>query len=113
MRTALEAVLQAMIIGGWANESDGDVTAPMGAFARVTNEAEDKAGIEDAFHDVMDTYECEYDALIGHWLVEEASNGAVRVTRYDNPIHLTRDFQQLQDDYALWEDTTPLRGDEG
>lgn len=102
MRTALEAVLQAMVTGGWANESDGDVASPQGAFARVTNEAEDKAGIEDAFHDVMNTYECEYDALIGHYLVREDEQGNVSVTSYDNSIDLTRDYQALQDEYALW-----------
>jgi hypothetical protein len=115
MKTALEAVLQAMVTGGWANESDGNVYAPMGHFARVSNEENEIASIIDAFGDVMETYGMGYvnhiqgeheltdvNVLIGHFLVGEDSYGNVLVTRYDNPIQLTRDFQQLQDDFAEW-----------
>lgn len=103
MKTALEAVLQAMVTGGWANESDGSVEAPTGHFARVTNEARDMDGVHDAFKDVIVTYGLgDESKLIGHFLVREDSNGMVSITAYDNPIALTRDFQQLQDDYAAW-----------
>jgi hypothetical protein len=103
MKTALEAVLQAMITQGWANESDGDVEAPTGHFARVTNEARDIDGVHDAFKDVIVAYGLgDESVLIGHFLVREDSQGFVDVTSYDNPIELTRDFQALQDAYAEW-----------
>lgn len=103
MKTALEAVLQAMVSGGWATDSDGDVDSPQGAFARVTNEEAELAEVVAAFQDTINTYEMEDTReLIGHFLVVEDSQGFVHVTRYDNPIALTRDFQQLQDAYAEW-----------
>lgn len=116
MKTALEAVLQAMVTGGWANESDGDVESPQGAFARVSNsEAEvygEPGSIVSTFSDVIAMYGMtDTNELIGHFLVREDSQGFVYITSYDNPIALTRDFQQLQDDYALWEDTTPNGND--
>lgn len=104
MKTGLEAVLQAMVTGGWANESGGDVESPTGHYARITNEPADMAGVEDAFSDVMSTYECESDELIGHWLVVEDSQGNVSVTAYDNPISLTRDYLALDDAFALWDE---------
>lgn len=113
MKTALQAVLQAMVSGGWANESDGDVESPQGHFARVTVEPAELEECVNAFEDVIAVYGLEDEnTLIGHFLVREDSQGFVHVTEYDNPIALTRDFQELQDAYALWEDTTPLRGDE-
>lgn len=105
MKTALEAVLQAMVTGGWANESDGDVDSPQGAFARVTNEPAELGEVQGAFNDVMRMYgwnEDDAKQLIGHFLVREDSQGFVDITSYDNPIQLTRDYQQLQDAYSLW-----------
>lgn len=106
MKTALEAVLQAMVTGGWANESDGHVDSPQGHFARISNsdaEVHGMGGVADTFADDIVLYEmASIDELIGHFLVREDSQGFVHVTEYDNPIDLTRDFHALQDEYALW-----------
>jgi hypothetical protein len=103
MKTALEAVLQAMITGGWANESDGEVEAPTGHFARVSNSEAELSEVVQAFEDVITAYGMEDTReLIGHFLVVEDSQGFVHVKGYDNPIELTRDFQALQDAYAEW-----------
>lgn len=107
MKTALEAVLQAMITGGWANESDGDVEAPTGHFARVSNsEAEvygEPGSIVSTFSDVIAMYGMtDTNELIGHFLVVEDSQGFVTVHAFDDPIALTRLFQQMQDDFAEW-----------
>jgi hypothetical protein len=107
VKTALEAVLQAMISGGWANESDGSVGAPTGHFARVSNSREEVEGIPggviETFEDVINTYGLEdMDLLIGHFLVVEDSQGFVHVTEYDSEVELTRAFQELQDAYSLW-----------
>ena len=108
MKTALEAVLQAMVTGGWANESDGNVEAPTGHFARVSNSAAEMMEVCQAFADeiAMHGLTCEdaHALLIGDFLVREDSQGNVFVTAYDNPIALTRDFQALQDAYALWDE---------
>jgi hypothetical protein len=103
MRTALEAVLQAMVTGGWANESDGDVSAPTGHFARVSNTIDEMSEVWQAFNEEMSAYGMDDSSvLIGHYLVVEDSQGNVTVTAYDNPIALTRDFQALQDEFAEW-----------
>lgn len=58
------------------------------------------------FAEVIATYELEDECeLIGHFLVQENDQGFVTVTSYDNPIDLTRDFQRLQDEYALWNES--------
>jgi hypothetical protein len=106
MRTGLEAVLQAMVTGGWANESGGAVDAPTGHYARITNEPTDVSGIVDAFEDTIHTYGLDdMGLLIGHWLVVEDSQGNVTVTAYDNPINLTRDYLALDDAFALWDES--------
>lgn len=106
MRTALEAVLQAMVTGGWANESDGDVSAPTGHFARVSNSAAELEEVVAAFEDVIVMYDMiDTSELVGEFLVHEDEQGNVYVVSYDNPIALTRDFQQLQDAYALWNES--------
>jgi len=108
MKTPLEAVLQAMVTGGWANESDGDVDSPQGHFARVTVEPAELSEVQGAFNDEMRMQgwnEDDAHKLIGHFLVREDSQGNVFITSYDNPIELTRDFQQLQDAYAEWDES--------
>lgn len=108
MKTALEAVLQAMVTGGWANEKDGEVEAPTGHFARVSNSEAELSEVVEAFEDVITAYDMDdTKELIGHFLVREDDAGFVHVTEYDDEVSLTRDFQQLQDDYSLWADTTP------
>lgn len=102
MKTGLEAVLQAMISGGWANESDGDVDSPVGHYARITNTPAEMHEVSLAFADVMSTYECESDALVGYWLVVEDSQGNVSVTSFDNEYLLTAAYMDIDDAYSMW-----------
>lgn len=105
MKTALEAVLQAMVAGAWANESDGDVEAPTGYFARISNSEAELAEVEQAFSDVIEAYGMEDTReLVGHFLVVQNDQGFVYITSYENPIELTRDYQALQDAYAQWDE---------
>jgi hypothetical protein len=105
VKTPLEAVLQAMISEGWANESDGNVDSPTGHFARVSNSESELPEVVDAFEDVITTYGMDDTReLIGHFLVVEDSQGFVHISAYDNPIDLTRDFQELQDAFAKWDE---------
>ena len=105
MKTALEAVLQAMVTGGWANESDGNVEAPTGHFARVSNSEAELSEVVQAFDDVITAYGMDDTSeLVGHFLITEDSNVIVFVSNYDNTIALTRDFQSLQDSYAFWDE---------
>lgn len=107
MRTGLEAVLQAMVNTGWANESGGSVDAPTGHYARVTVEERELDEVVNAFNTEMRIYGLEDEnELIGHWLVVEDSQGFIHITTYDNPIHLTRDYLALDDAFALWDEQT-------
>lgn len=108
MKTALQAVLQAMVSEGWANQSDtdGNVDSPHGAFARVSNSEAELSEVVEAFEDVITAYGMDDTReLIGHFLVVEDSQGFVHVTSYDDEVSLTRDFQQLQDAYAEWDES--------
>lgn len=92
-----------MVTEGWANESDGSVDSPMGAFARVSVSEAEVGEVVDAFKDVLAMYPLDsLTQLIGNWLVEEDSQGNVSVTPWGDPINLTREFQRMQDEYALW-----------
>lgn len=108
MKTGLENVFQCIITGGWANESDGNVEAPTGAFARVSSTRDEvmgwPGGMAQAFSDELSMYEVSPEELIGDFLVREDSQGNVFVTAYDNPIQLTRDYIALQDEYAMWDE---------
>jgi hypothetical protein len=105
VKTALEAVLQAMVTGGWANESGGTVDAPTGHYARVSVSADEVGSVVDAFEDVLAVYPLDsLTQLIGEWLVQEDDQGFVTVTAYDNPIALTRDYLAMDDAFALWDE---------
>lgn len=103
MKTGLEAVLQAMVTGGWANESDGDVNSPTGHFARVTVLPAEVGEVVAAFDDVLKVYPCDaLVQLVGYWLVCENDAGFVTVIAFDNEPALTMAYQSLEDDYSEW-----------
>lgn len=110
MKTALEAVLQAMVTEGWANESDGMVDSPTGHFARISNSETEvlgwPGGISTVFAEVIATYEMDDEReLIGHFLVQENDQGFVTVTSFTNPVDLTRAYEELQNAFALWDES--------
>lgn len=108
MKTALEALFQAMITGGWATESDGDVESPHGHFARVHNATAELAEIGDAFEDTLSAYgRPAEDEIVGDFIVIEDSQGFVHITRYPNALATIEAYAAIQADYAAWEDVTP------
>lgn len=99
-----DAVLHAMATQGWCNESSGEVDSPTHWFARVSNERAELVEIEQAFSD--DVYlvgvEFDWDAIIGHYLVTEDSQGFAYVTQYDNEADLIAAFRALDATYSEW-----------
>jgi hypothetical protein len=116
MRTPLEALFDAMITGGWANESDGHVESPTGHFARISNSESEvfgwPGGIKDSFADVISAYGMTDEQLreaVGYFLVMTDSQGFIHITRYHAESDLIRRYRQLEDQYADWEG----EGDDG
>jgi hypothetical protein len=105
MRTALEAVLQAMVSEGWANASGGSVDSPQGHYARITIESAELGEVQGAFNDEMRMHGLNEDdahMFIGYWLVVEDAQGNVSVTAFANEPLLTRAFLELDDANAQW-----------
>jgi hypothetical protein len=105
MRTALEALFDAMITGGWANESDGHVESPTGHFARISNAPNELSEIRQAFSDVTDAYGMPSDDdITGHFLVMTDSQGFIHITRYHAESDLIRRYRHLCEEYFAWAD---------
>lgn len=103
MRTATEALFDAIVSGGWANRSDGDVESPTGHFALVSNSREELPELRQAFSDVIDTYgDVSDDDLIGHFIVTTDSDGFVDVTRYPSVVSAASEFVTLSRRYTAW-----------
>jgi hypothetical protein len=110
MKTALEALFGAMVAGGWATVSDGDVESPTGHFARVHNATDELGEIRDAFADTIEMYgDPGDDKIVGDFIVIEDSRGFVHITRYDNASDTIDAYDALQDQYGAWYDAQPLQ----
>lgn len=109
MKTALEALFQAMISDGWACESAGMVDAPTGYFSWLEIKATDVRRIGEDFSDVLDTYgHPQSDEIVGFFLVVEDSQGFVNITRTDSEKSALAAYTRLEAEFLDWEDTTPL-----
>lgn len=104
---ARDAVLYAMSLEGWAQQSDGDVAASTGFFARISNEAAEMPSIVDAFGDEM-IREGLHDeqamrTLIGHFLLVEDEQGFVRVTQFETEAAVKKLYSMLEKRYVRWD----------
>ena len=103
MRTAIEALFDAIVSGGWANRSDGNVEAPTGHFAMVSNSPDELLELRQAFEDVTDVYGDVSDAdLTGHFIVITDSAGFISITRYPSAVSAASEFVTLQNRFAAW-----------
>jgi hypothetical protein len=101
MRTPLEALFDAMITDGWANESSGDVESPTGHFARISNAPNEVSEVLDAFEDVIETYG-QPDTIVGHYLVVTNDQGFITIYRFKNESELIRNYRDLEAQYGEW-----------
>ena len=99
-----DAVLYSMTLGAWSCRSSGDVEAPTGFFAEISNKPNELAEIVDAFEEdieregLTDTAE-----LIGEFLLREDSQGFVGVDEYDTEAMLKAAYDELERQYSEWE----------
>ncbi|QBZ72291.1 hypothetical protein SEA_CIRCINUS_249 [Streptomyces phage Circinus] len=91
-----------MSLEGWANESSGDVECPTGYFARISNGRSDIPSIRDAFPE--ESRPVSDDEIVGHYLLQENSQGFVSVYDYASEWQLTRAFRILEETYSEWTD---------
>lgn len=104
MRTAIEALFDAMVNDGWANESSGNIEAPTGHFARISNSDNELAEVLQAFEDVTDDYGMPArEDIVGHFLVITDSLGFIHISRYGSEAALIADYRALEAEYNNWE----------
>ncbi|AVD99210.1 hypothetical protein SEA_BILLNYE_251 [Streptomyces phage BillNye] len=96
-----DALLYAMSLDGWANESSGNVECPTGFFARISNYGSEVAEIRDAFP--TETESLGDADICGHFLLQENSQGFVSVYDYGSQLELTRAFRILEEVYSEWD----------
>lgn len=93
--TLRDAYLHEMCMGGWANESDGDVAGPVGYFYRISIEAQDVHGVADAFGSPV-------RGIVGHFLVTENDQGFVSVWEQETERMLIRQYRAHEKAYSEW-----------
>lgn len=101
MKTALEAIFDAMVTAGWADETDGDVETfhHFALFRTITPDEVDRIG--DEFGDVLNTYgRPNADELVGHFLVITGSEGHVTVLQYETESDAVHTFNTHQYAYS-------------
>lgn len=109
--TDRDNVLHYLCMGGWANESFGDVEAPTGYVWRISNNWEEvkpanmeiTSLLEDQLqaYDIADTPEFRR-SLVGHFLIQEDSNGAVYVLEFPTVSALNARYSTLAAEYDAW-----------
>lgn len=87
---------------GWADQSSGDMHAPTGWFARISNAHNEIPGLVDAFNHDLELFRIRAESLIGHWLLRETSDGSIRVLRFDSEQEARDAYNDLHRRYGEW-----------
>lgn len=101
---ARDFILRVMAQQGWANQSDGSVAAPMGWFARISNEPVHLESIYDAFW-----YETELlgpenrSKMLGHFVIQETDR-KVKIKQYATEREAINKYSKLQHKFCKWLD---------
>jgi hypothetical protein len=112
--SARDSILSYMAEGGWANESTGNVEAPTGWFAKISNDPADvhipnteiTSLLSDWFEqnpEVTDSEDLRKE-LVGHFMVRENEQGFVTVIPYGTKSELDRDFEILSAEFNEWDE---------
>lgn len=102
MKTAIETLFEAMMTDGWMTASDGDVEAPTGAFAYVTNTSDEITSILDAFSDTVEMTEVDHADLVGSFVVHTNEQGQTFIDRVADDDEARRVFGHMQDVFEMW-----------
>ncbi|AEK08431.1 hypothetical protein FDG56_gp118 [Mycobacterium phage Bask21] len=103
MKTAIEALFQAMVSDGWFTMSNGDVESSTGFFAYVTNTPAELADIRREFSEVIEAYGNPADEdIVGSFLTVEDSQGFIHITRYASDEGARKAYNGLEYRYERW-----------
>jgi hypothetical protein len=89
-----DAMLYQMSLDMWANDSDGDSASLQGWFARMSNSDAELPELIDAFRDDTPAG-FDWETVIGHFLIQENSDGIVTVTEYPTASRVEAAFTAL------------------
>lgn len=98
VNTQLARDLQRVVTAGWANQSDGNVEAPTGHFAKIIIEPNE---LNELVNAVFDGEDCLLGA--GYYLLTEDSDGNALVEQFAERTPLHAEYNRLVSDYAHWD----------
>lgn len=105
-------VLHFLCLADWSNESFGNVEAPTGYVWRISNTANDVSLANTEFTSVIEEWnQSEFNtdslefrnSLVGHFLLQEDSNGLVHVHKFETEETLLKHFQVLETEFSDWD----------
>lgn len=98
-----------LVTGGWANESDGNVEAPSGYFAKVIIRDNEHAEVVQAFGEEYESISGNEDdkrfATTGFFGTLEDSNGFIWVTKFTDEADLDDWYAGLQEQFSTWDES--------
>lgn len=106
-----DSALHFLCSSDWSNESFGDVEAPTGFVCRISNTAQDVQASNTEFTSVLEEWnQWEFNvdneefrkSLVGHFLIQEDSNGLVHVREYATETELLQVWHSLEISYIEW-----------
>lgn len=98
-----DELLYNMSLNGWSNDSSGDVQAPTGFFARISNSTDEISEVIEAFDDDLSELARRHaKELVGHFMLYEDNQGAVGVDVYADHASLLADYEELERTYSAW-----------
>ncbi|UDL16713.1 hypothetical protein SEA_ATUIN_320 [Arthrobacter phage Atuin] len=110
--TDRDNILHFLCTSDWSTGSFGDVEAPTGYVWRISNDPADvqiantevTSLIEDQLkaYDVEDTDEFRA-SLVGHFLIQEDSNGLVHVNQFESMADRDKLYSDLSAEYDRWD----------
>jgi len=114
-----DSALHYLCTSEWSNESFGDVESPTGYVWRISNTWEEVKPTNTEFNSVITEWlraevrenwfqlealtEELRKSLVGHFLLQEDSNGLVHVREYATEKELLKDFQALETEHFNWD----------
>ncbi|AEK10197.1 hypothetical protein FDI14_gp118 [Mycobacterium phage SirDuracell] len=103
MKTAIEALFQAMCGDGWFTASNGDVESTTGFFSYVTNTPAELGDIRREFSEVIEAYGNPADEeIIGSFVVLEDNLGFIHIERYASDEEARARYSNLEYRYERW-----------
>jgi uncharacterized protein (DUF1800 family) len=103
-----DELLYIMMHHEWAAERSGDIDAPTGTFAWMSNLHEDLTEIVDAFADSFNEVGLESShALVGNFLLQDLGHGPIDVRQFETENEVRAAYQQLEDMYESWQKWLP------